>query len=669
GSPSASPLGAPQNTWGQAAGQQAPKKQGSSKKKWIIIGSSGGGALIVLVVVLILVLGGGGDDDNVASPNPDPPNPAPPTVDPTKTNGTKTNGTKTNAPAQPKLKSLPFVTTFAISSDGKQMVAYHVDKARQRTGEPHLLVTLWDVATGNKVRELDSYSDFSMSPQLTFSPDGSVVLGERHNGAFRVWNVQTGKVIRDYKAQQHRNAGVGGNAISQDNQWVSVPESRGAKLVNVKTGEVRQPPKPTIGKIRYIAFSPKEPIMAISSSDLGLPEGILDLYDLRTFKKTFSMNVPQMSIGDMAFSPDGKTLVASSSRGHMLVFDTTNWNVRADIERPKTPGFTGYRRLAVSPDGSLIATALGADKPTAELWSVATGKMHKLTTEMCFDIQFVADGSLVMSVADKNRLLAFSDPKTIDFGPVPSPLDTSPKELFIGTWAPGIGANLDFRSDGSLKIGSDRELAKWKFVSEDKTQANLLVTMPSGNEVTFTLRFKNKNSVNLTTRFGEIVRQMALTRIPEPVRGADGWFTCTSTTQGYSASFPGKPLGTLHFFTYRKKEEEFVIIAARWLESEGKIESELTSAAQKKAEEWPKSLGTAKILLDKEVEVNGHRGRRFSLQYPPPQPGDDGWRARHGMVVITGERRYILDVLLRDGAKVTQQDIDKFFASFRIHDP
>ncbi|MCH7727869.1 MAG: WD40 repeat domain-containing protein [Planctomycetes bacterium] len=515
GSPSASPLGGPQNTWGQAAGQQAPKKQGSSKKKWIIIGSSGGGALIVLVVVLILVLGGGGKDDGVASPGPDSSGSVTP-IDPP----------LANTQNQRKLSSVTTIRTFAISPDGKQIVTCEVPEGSDRVGGPPEVIALWDLESGNQIRELER----NVKPiNLTFSADGIVVFGELHGG-LRVWDVQTGKVIGDQKIHGAVKAGLGPRTLSHDKQWVSAWGHPDALVVNVKTGEVKKFAYPARGAIDYLAFSPVEPVLAVAVH-LYRTQAKIELYDVQTFSKTRTVDVPLPDISNMAFSADGKTVVAAAGNGYMAVLDTTDWTVRALTKR--TDQINGYREIAVSSDGSRFATRLsagGGNRHSVEFWTVAAGTLRRVKSSQAVDIQLAPNNSIAMAM--EGRPLGFYDMKSV-YGSVspPSgePLAASPSELLIGSWKTksSVIKQMVFNSDGSarMNVPTGNELCTWKLVSETKIQATVLVKWRSGKETTYSLTFFGKDGVQVDYRIDETPFKFSAARIDDlPLSVGEGSF-------------------------------------------------------------------------------------------------------------------------------------------------
>jgi WD40 repeat protein len=80
--------------------------------------------------------------------------------------------------------------------------------------------------------------------------------------------------------------------------------------------------------------------------------------------------VHQNGVGDLVFTPDGKTLVTGDKKGEIKI-----WNV-ADHKQPfhtlKTAHKDAVTALTMSPDGKRFAST-SADS-TVKVWDIATGK-------------------------------------------------------------------------------------------------------------------------------------------------------------------------------------------------------------------------------------------------------------------------------------------------------
>jgi hypothetical protein len=89
-------------------------------------------------------------------------------------------------------------------------------------GADNNMPTLWDVTTGQKVRQIqgDSYS-------LTFSPDGKW-LASRTLNHFMISDVASGRALREF------NWNVSSLAFSPDGQWLATAQSGGTALYKIK---------------------------------------------------------------------------------------------------------------------------------------------------------------------------------------------------------------------------------------------------------------------------------------------------------------------------------------------------------------------------------------------------------------------------------------------------
>jgi WD40 repeat protein len=76
----------------------------------------------------------------------------------------------------------------------------------------------------------------------------------------------------------------------------------------------------------------------------------------------------------VAFSPDGKTLAASSGDGMVKIWEVATGKVRAIFKGPPSSPGLSYGSVAFSPDGKTLAAGSDAKGVAAKIWDVATGK-------------------------------------------------------------------------------------------------------------------------------------------------------------------------------------------------------------------------------------------------------------------------------------------------------
>jgi WD40 repeat protein len=84
-------------------------------------------------------------------------------------------------------------------------VAFSPDGAMLATGGTDPAIKLWDVATGKKLRELDSHSDGGDARPVGFSPNGKLLASGCPNGNIFVLNPANGGLIYQIKKASERD--------------------------------------------------------------------------------------------------------------------------------------------------------------------------------------------------------------------------------------------------------------------------------------------------------------------------------------------------------------------------------------------------------------------------------------------------------------------------------
>lgn len=139
-----------------------------------------------------------------------------------------------------------------------------------------------------------------------------------------------------------------------------------------------------------IALPPRGKLLAVGGF------GFLDLYDLATGKPLAQVHDPlgHLSVNSVAFSPDGKSLLAGGDAGRVKIFAAAALKERLDIK-----GLTmAVDAVAFAPDGKTVAVA-GVDNRVS-LFSAADGtpgpvlRAHKTWITA---LGFIRDGKRMVS--------------------------------------------------------------------------------------------------------------------------------------------------------------------------------------------------------------------------------------------------------------------------------
>lgn len=187
---------------------------------------------------------------------------------------------------------------------------------------------------------------------MAFSPDGHTLATGSWDGSAKLWNIDTGRIVRTLMGHS--------------------------------------------GRIDSVAFSPDGKTLATGSFD-----HTAKLWEVATGRVTHTLVKHKYGVAAVAFSPDGKTLVTGSRDNTAELWDSTTG---ADL-RTVAQHSGLIRTVAFSHDGRLLAT--GSADHTAALWDAGAGRrLH----------EFVGHGNVVLTVAfskDDHTLATGSEDGTV----------------------------------------------------------------------------------------------------------------------------------------------------------------------------------------------------------------------------------------------------------------
>lgn len=301
------------------------------------------------------------------------------------------------------------VYSVAFSPDGKTLVSGGNAADHLFTPRPPSF-RFWDAATGAKIREIPDHYPLAFA----YFPDGKTIAGIESNRKLQTYDVQTGKVLREYDAPprimtkvvispdgkvlatlwgaantfdlwdatrgrllhsfEGHQGGVGALAFAADDQTLFSADGTTDRCLltawNTTTGALRGRFGTQSDRGHALALSPDGKRLAIGSADS------LKLWDPATQKEVRSYNPYWFGRGagrpvlSVSWSADGKRL-ASRTAPDMII---RVWDVAADRQlRAIETGTNWPSEIALSPDGSVVATG-GEPNQGIRRWSVADGK-------------------------------------------------------------------------------------------------------------------------------------------------------------------------------------------------------------------------------------------------------------------------------------------------------
>lgn len=229
-----------------------------------------------------------------------------------------------------------FTNAFDISPDGLTVatVGGTSSPVQRAADQDRGEVLLWEIASGRVTKRLSGHRGSVMCAR--FSPDGKSLATGSCDTSVIVWNVETGRPWKWGTLKEHFGT-VTTLAFSADGTMLATG-ARGGELLgkrqdgNFKVWDLPDNPQ-----------APEKPLVSrVTREGFGPP-----------------------GVEQIAFSPDGKSLLASSC-------DTVGlWDTAMFKQRFSVPG----RFFDVAPDGGLFCSGGGKDLlREARLWETASGK-------------------------------------------------------------------------------------------------------------------------------------------------------------------------------------------------------------------------------------------------------------------------------------------------------
>jgi len=233
------------------------------------------------------------------------------------------------------------VSTVTFSPDGKWLVSTSGDNDNRSV--------LWEVNGWRKVREIAFGFKWG---QLLFTPDSRRLLGPGR----RTWEVATGSRLTD------EMPGVGnyGSLDATGTRFLTIDGTGHVSLMDLAQRKVIFRTRGHQFHGRVAIFSPDGRLWATGSEDIVL-------WDAAT--QTKLLRLPYVAeVWGLAFSRDGRWLVASYTDGAILLWDVKEREVAASFSEHSG----SVRAIAFSPDGQRLASA--SEDRSVVIWNVSEGR-------------------------------------------------------------------------------------------------------------------------------------------------------------------------------------------------------------------------------------------------------------------------------------------------------
>ncbi|MGE3806687.1 MAG: hypothetical protein AB7K24_18625 [Gemmataceae bacterium] len=237
-------------------------------------------------------------------------------------------------------------TALSFTTDGKVLVS---------TGQGGIL-RVWDVATGKELRQFGVYEGSMIAAACA----GNLVVLGGHDGQISFFRLDNGDDLKQFPAHQGPVLAL---AFTADGSTLlSAGGDCVIRLWDPQSGEALGEFVENFGAFEIVAFAPDQTNLA-----LGSWESTIRLCDIAGGKETWRFRGPRTGVKSIAFAPDGRSLATASIDGSVGIWELATGRERRSLLKHIDGAFAA----AYSPSGHCLASS-GHDTSIV-IWDV-TGR-------------------------------------------------------------------------------------------------------------------------------------------------------------------------------------------------------------------------------------------------------------------------------------------------------
>lgn len=258
------------------------------------------------------------------------------------------------------------------------------------------LVQLWDAATGRRRRALAGH--VGDVRRARFAPDGRTVATGGDDGTIRLWDVVTGRERCQIRGQ---DGPIRDLAPAPDSRLLATAGRQGiVRLWDLSTGLEQAALSGHRDGVEAVAFSPDGRLLASGGRDFAI-----HLWDVELRQLHGTLIGHDKTVHALAFSPDGRTLASGCGNNVIKLWDLPTLRARATLRGHQET----VQGLAFSRDGQTLASA-GNDR-VVRLWHTATAqplRVLKGHTDRIWRLAYSPDGC-TLATASRDRSVRLWD--------------------------------------------------------------------------------------------------------------------------------------------------------------------------------------------------------------------------------------------------------------------
>ena len=285
-------------------------------------------------------------------------------------------------------------------ADAVRKVAFSKDGTHVGSASFDHTARLWDAATGALVTEL-KYDYWVYG--LDFSAEGNRWASGGFDGKVIVADASSGQVLAELKQERM----VLDLALAPNGPWLAVITTGSYGPGRVTVWDVQTHEQRALADFNGVAYG--NVVFSPDTGWLAAPlgsSGQIAIWRTRTWPEVARLDTPSGTVSRLIVSPNGERLAALiqgagdasiEMRNQIVVWETTTWRVVSQFTLPDV----GWD-IAFSPDGRWLVAGLGQgfEHPAAfeaQLWDVTAGTLAARMphAEQVLAVAFSADGKRI----------------------------------------------------------------------------------------------------------------------------------------------------------------------------------------------------------------------------------------------------------------------------------
>jgi WD40 repeat protein len=239
---------------------------------------------------------------------------------------------------------------------GINQIAFTRDGRTLLTSGQDALVRMWEVSTGKEIRQIA----VGWASNFAFSPDGNTVAAAGVGASVRFWDLATGKEHNPFGGHQYPILSL---AFSPDGQTLASAAAleNSIRLWKTATGQEVRQIEGHGARLRTFALSRDWTLLVTAGSD-----NIVRVWDVRANRLLRQWKAAEQYLHSLALSSDNRTVVTVDEQGVLSLWDV---GAGRQIRHWKA----AVSQVVFAPDNKTLYTY---NSKLMQVWDVATG--HEL---------------------------------------------------------------------------------------------------------------------------------------------------------------------------------------------------------------------------------------------------------------------------------------------------